>query len=88
MALSDRKKIQTLINRTADAMSRIRDDVAVLEDYKARYVASGADPTGTPLEGNVTALNTALASLRIEVDSVVWSTLIAAKVDTHRGQAL
>ncbi len=86
--VADTKKVQTLINRTADAMIDVREAVAVINDYKARFVAASPDVTETPLEGNVAALNTALIALTTQADKPIWTQLIAAKVGSHRSEAL
>ena len=55
---------------------------------KAAFTAHDPDVTGTPLEGNVAALNSALTALRSEVGGAVWSGLIVAIVPSHRNKAL
>lgn len=84
----DKKKVQTLINRAGDAMVEVRAAVAIINDYKDRFVAANPDVTGTTLEGNVPALNSALTALTAEVDKPIWTALIDAKVPSHRGEAL
>ena len=84
----DKKKVQTLINRAGDAMVEVRAALVVINDYKDRFVAANPDVTGTALEGNVAALNSALTALTAEVDKPIWTALIDAKVPSHRGEAL
>jgi hypothetical protein len=88
MALSDAKKVQTLINRVADEMIAVRAAVARIQATKALYQTASPSVVGTPLDGNVTALNNALTALQTEVDKAVWTGLIAARVPSHEGKAL
>lgn len=88
MAVSDSKKVQTIINRAADEMIAIRAALVRFQATKALFVAANPSVTGTPLEGNVTALNTALTALQAEADKAIWTGLIAARVPSHRGEAL
>lgn len=88
MAVSDSKKVQTLINRAADEMIIIRAAVARLEATRLLFVAENPNVTGTPLEGNVTTVGNAIAALKAEADKAVWTGLIAARVPSHRGEAL
>jgi len=86
--VADTKKVQTMINVAADQLTVIRAALDTLQAVKDRFVAADPDVTGTPLEGNVAALNSALADLQAEGDRQIWSDLIAAKVPSHRGEAL
>lgn len=86
--VADTKKVQTMINRTALAMQKVREGVSEMEEVKALFQTANPDVTGTPLDGNITAVNTALTSLKAESDKDIWSTMIAAIVPSHRGEAL
>lgn len=88
MAVADSKKVQTLINRAANEMAIIRAATARLEATRLLFVAANPDVTGTPLEGNVTTVGNAIAALKAEVDKAIWTGLIAARVPSHRGEAL
>lgn len=88
MALSDAKKVQTLINRAADELILMRAAMARLQATRALFVTANPSVTGTPLEGNVTALGNAITALQAELDKAIWTGLINARVPSHRGEAL
>ena len=88
MAVADTKKVQSLINRVADEISAMRAGMKRITELHDKYVAQSVNPTGTPLEGNVSVLTTALTKLGTALDSNVFTALIAAKVPSHRGVAL
>jgi hypothetical protein len=88
MALSDAKKVQTIINRAADEMTAIRAALVRFQATKALFMAANPDVTGTALEGNTATLNTALGLLQAEADKAIWTALIAARVPSHEGKAL
>lgn len=88
MPIADTKKVQTMVNIAGQQMEIIRAAVTTIETVKTAFQTHNPDVTGTPLEGNVAALNAALVALRTEVDKVVWSGLIAAIVPSHRNKAL
>lgn len=88
MAISDKKKVQTMINAVARQMRAIRAAVAEIANVRTRFQAANPDVTGTPLEGNVTALNNAFNALQNETDKAIWTALIAEEIESHRGEAL
>jgi len=88
MALADTKKVQTLINVAASAMEAARIAASDLEDTRDLYISASVSAAGTPLEGLVAPLNTALNSLLVETSGSIWDTLISLEVPTHRGKAL
>lgn len=86
--VSDIKKVQTMINVLADQMTIIRSAVDTMVAVKTAYIAINPDTTGTPLEGNVATVNSALKALKAQTDSAVWTAMINAKVPSHRGEAI
>lgn len=82
--VADTKKVQTLINRMADVVEKMRD----AETIKAAYIAAAPDITNTPLEGNIAAVNAWLSDLTDLANSPVAQGFIDAKVPSHRGEAL
>ncbi len=86
--IADTKKVQTMINVLADQMTIIRSAVATMVAVKTAYITINPDPTGTPLQGNVAAVNTALTALKSETDKALWTTLIKAKVPSHTNNAI
>ena len=88
MAISDKKKCQSLINLVGQRVQSMRDDMAAIAALKAKYVTQSVDPTGTPLGGNVVALNTALTNLGTALNVNIFTQLIAAIVPSHSGDAL
>lgn len=102
MPISDNIKAQSYINHVGQKIASMRERLAEMQALRTAiiatrqlYIDQAVDPTGTPLEGNVatlntalTNLNTALANLDTELNSAVFDTLIAAIEPTHRGTAL
>ena len=88
MALSDKKKVQTMVNVAGQQMEIIRNAVAVIDTVKTAFQAINPDVTGTPLDGNVSALNTAFTLLKAESDKTLWTGLMGAIVESHRNKAL
>ena len=88
MAVADTKKVQTMVNVAGQQLEIIRGAVTTIETVKTTFQTVNPSVIGTPLEGNVTALNAALLALRTEVDKAVWAGLIAAIVPSHRNKAL
>lgn len=88
MALADTKKAQTLINRAAAAAEAIQAASADLEAVRTLYNAANVNPTGTPLQGNVAAVSNWIDSVVTVASSAVADAMIAAKVPSHRGEAL
>jgi len=88
MPISDRKKCQTLLNLCALAAQDLESIAAQLETYRSLYQAAGIDPTGTPLDGNVTAVSNWINSIRACADDPVTAGLINAYVPTHQNNAL
>ena len=81
-----------MINITAQQILIIRAAVDVMKQIRAIFLTINPDTTGTPLEGNVQLVNTALNDLDTTVnegvDGAVWDAMIAAIVPTHRNKAL
>lgn len=92
MAISDTKKCQTMINIVGQQIRIIRDALDTMKDVRATFTAIGPDTTGTPLEGNILLINTAINDLddaiNTGINSTVWTQMIAAIVDSHRNMAL
>lgn len=84
--VADTKKVQTLINRTADVLVVIKSLEAIKDTY------TNANPPisviGTPLEGNIAAVNTLLNDLMALANGPVAQGLLDAYVPTHTGDAL
>ena len=88
MALANTKQAQTLINAAAAEAERIQAASARLQAIRTLYTAANVDPTGTPLEGNVTAVSNWIDNVATVANSAVANSMIAAKVPSHRGEAL
>lgn len=86
--VADAKKVQTLINLAASAAEVIQQQRDVLATVRDLYQTAAPDVTGTPLEGNLAAVNAWMNSVAAVADDPVANALIAAKVPTHRGKAL
>ena len=84
MAISDTKKVQTLINEAARAIEAAR----LISVVRAKYNAATPSITGTPLQGNGAAINTWLDSIEAILADPMADLFVASKVDSHRGEAL
>lgn len=82
------KKVQTLVNAASEAAEDLEGIATVLEDLRGKFEAQNVDATGTVLEGNVQAVSDWIDDIRDAADSAVTAGLIAARVPSHRGEAL
>ena len=85
---SDKKKVQSLINLIADEVELIQGATDRLEALRTKYVAQSVDATGTPLDGNVTAVSNWIDDVRTVADAAIATGFIQHRVPTHRGTAL
>lgn len=88
MALSDVKKVQTMINIAGQQAQIVRDAVTKIAQVRAVFNTINPDVTGTPLEGNLVALGNAFTALETAANSAVWTGMINAMVPSHRNAAL
>ena len=86
--VADTKKVQTLVNKFAEEAVVIQGASARIEALRTLYQAENPSVTGTPLDGNVTAVNTWINDLTILSNEAIVATMIAAVVPSHRGEAL
>ncbi len=85
---SDEKKCQSLINICAAQVSALAAITARLMALRDAYVAQAVDPTGTALEGNVSAVNSWISDIDAVATNAVASGLVAYAVPSHRNAAL
>ena len=88
MSVSSKKKCQSFINAMGEAAQDLQAAVLTMKDLRSKYIAQGVDPTGTPLENNVTAASDWIDDLETLANSPVANGFIAAIVPSHRGRAL
>ncbi len=88
MALSDKKKVQTMVNIVGQAVQEMRDGMTTILAIRVKFNEINPDVTGTPLDGNLAAVNAAINSLDAELGGPVWDGMIAAIVPSHRNKAL
>ena len=88
MALSDKKKVQTMVNVAGQQIEIIRAAVATFGTVRDAFIAENPDVAGTPLEGKKANLNTRFNTLKAESDQQIWTDLIADIVPSHRNVAL
>lgn len=88
MALSDKKKCQTLINIVAKQVVLLKQASDKLQRCQAAYQAQNVDPTGTPLEGNIQAIAAWISNVEYVADNAVANGCLADVVPTHRNEAL
>ncbi len=88
MPIADSKKVQTLVNVIGQQTQVIRDAVDKIKEMRTTFTAVSPDVTGTPLEGNLAAVNSAIDSLDTEIAGPVWTGMIDAICPSHRNKAL
>ncbi len=54
--VADTKKVQTMVNVAGQQAQIVRDAVAQIKAVRVAFQTHNPDVTGTPLEGNVTAV--------------------------------
>lgn len=82
------KKVADLVNAAALAAQAIRAQVAVLKALRTTFNTVNPSVTGTPLQGNLTALSNSIDALDAESAKAVWTTMINAYVPSHQGNSL
>ena len=89
---TDKKKCQTMINIMGQQALIVRAAIDVMKQVRTAFTTIDPDTTGTPLDGKVALVNTALndldAAANENADGAVWDAMIAAIVPTHRNHAL
>lgn len=91
MPLADTKKVQTMVNIGGQQINIIRDALDTIKTMRAAFTTASPDVTGTPLEGNVAALNMSINNLDTEINTTsgsTWDILVNNIVPSHRGEAL
>ena len=74
----DTKKTQSLINAAAVAARDLQAIATKMEGLRTKFQNQAVDPTGTPLAGNVTAVNNWITAIRAVADDAVTAGMIAA----------
>jgi hypothetical protein len=88
MPISDKKKCQTLINLIGQKAIILKEIASLLESCRTAYQTQSVDPTGTPLEGKVTAASNWINDVRSVADDVVAEGFINNIVVGHKNKAL
>ena len=84
----DTKKCADFVNIIATTMLAMRAEYAALTALRATFVSVNPSVTGTPLQGKVSALNTAYTALGTAVNDTAWDSIIAAYVPSHLNNSL
>lgn len=82
------KQNQTFVNlftREFNDIQKASDNLAAL---KVKYLAKNPDSTGSILDGNVPAMNTAINDVKNALTNPVIATIAAGFVPTHQEVAL
>lgn len=82
--IADSKQCQTLINVAARAAEQVQQAAATLQACRSAYMAAEPDPSGTALEGNVSAVSGWIDGVVAAAESGVATQMIAAKRPHHR----
>lgn len=88
MAVSASKKVTTMINRIGYSIIAMREHRDNILAVRAAFQASNPNVAGTPLEGNVTALNNLINALDAELNKPGWDVVVNNIVPSHEGKAL
>lgn len=90
--VADTKKCQTMINTMANQAQIARAALETMQTVRDTFNTHNPDTSGTPLEGNLTYINTAIndlnTALNTGANNTVWNQMIAAHVPSHTGDAL
>lgn len=86
--VADTKKVQSFVNQLADVADVVKDSSDTLEALRTAYQTANPDVTGTPLDGNLAAVNAWINDLTTLANSATATGMIAARVPSHRGKAL
>ena len=81
---SDSKRCQTLINKAAQAARALQLSAADLMTVRQRFLDANPDTTGTPLQGNLSAVSTWITNVNDVATSAVANQMIAAERPNHR----
>jgi hypothetical protein len=88
MAISDNKKCQTLINIIAYSVTDLQRTANKLKACRQAFQTQSVDPTGTPLDGNVSAISTWIDAVDAVATSAVASGFLSHIVAGHENKAL
>ncbi len=92
MAISDTKKVQTLVNVTAEQIITVRSAVSTMKSMRDLYQAANPSVAGTCISGSVASINSAINALDSIINSGsnsdVWDGLVNCYVPTHHKEAL
>ena len=89
---SDIKQCQTMVNICGQQITAIRAALETIKDIRTAFLTINPETAGTPLEGNVAFVNTAINDLDDAINTgtnnTVWNQMIASIVPSHRNMAL
>ena len=88
LVVADTKKCQTLINAAGRTVPKLKEIATLLEDLRIKFNAAGVNPADTPLEGHVAQVSAWINLVRTVADNPIANGLVAAIVESHRGEAL
>lgn len=92
MAISDKKKVQTMLNITGQQALIIRNAINTIKNIRTTFNIHNPSVSGTPLDGQVSNLNTRVNAVDDEMNNgasgAVWQGLINSIVPTHNNNAL
>ncbi len=88
MAISDNKKVATMVNIVGQEALVMRDAMTRIMAVRTKFQVVNPDVQGTPLEGNLSAVNAAIDALSADLSGPVWDGMIAAIVPSHKNTAL
>ncbi len=77
-----------MVNIVGQEAQTMRDSMTRILAMRTKFQVVNPDVTGTPLEGNLAAVNAAITSLNTELGKAVWDGMIAAIVPSHQNKAL
>lgn len=88
MPISDKKKAQTLINLIGQNAIILQSLAEQLKTFRIAYQTQGVDPSGTPLDGNVSAASNWIDDVDQVANAAVANGFISNIIESHKNKAL
>ena len=85
---ADTKKVQTMVNIVAEESQKCRAARDKILAVRAAFQAINPSVAGTPLQGNLAAVNSFIDDLDALLNRAVVDGIIDAYVPSHRGKAI
>ena len=88
MAISNKKKCQTLINIVVEQVELLKTASAKLQACRQAYIDQSVSPVSTPLDGHVAEISDWIDDVESVADNIIANGFLAYIVPTHSNSAL